>query len=344
MKIAIHNSKIGFHPRWISYCIKENVPYKIVDCYANDIIEQIKECDVLLWHYNHLNEKDNIFAKQLLFSLEQSSKIVFPEFNDGWHFDDKVGQKYLLEAIDAPHVPSYVFYTKQEALQWMVNTSFPKVFKLRGGAGSVNVKLIHTKKEAKKIIHKAFKNGFSYYDALGSLKERFRKYRDKKTDFKDVLKGFLRLFKEPEFSRFKGKEIGYVYFQDFIPNNTFDIRVIVIGDKAFGLKRFVRKDDFRASGSGKMSFEKADIDEQCVEISFTIMKKLNAACLAFDFVFDKDNNPLIIEVSYGFAVDAYDSCPGYWNENLNWFQGHFNPQEWMVENALKQLKRIKLKK
>lgn len=27
------------------------------------------------------------------------------------HFDDKIGEQYLLEAVDAPVVPGYVFYT-----------------------------------------------------------------------------------------------------------------------------------------------------------------------------------------------------------------------------------------
>ena len=95
------------------------------------------DCDALMWHHFQTNPKAILFAKQLLFALEQSGKKVFPDFRTGWHFDDKLGQKYLLEAIDAPLVPSYVFYDKKEALEWVQKTDFPKVFKLRGGAGSV---------------------------------------------------------------------------------------------------------------------------------------------------------------------------------------------------------------
>ena len=97
---------------------------------------------------------------------------------------------------------------------------------------------------------------------------------------------------------------------------TFDIRVIVIGDRAFALKRMVRKGDFRASGSGEMKFEKEEFDERCIEISFKTSKKLNAQCLAYDFVFDSQNNPLIVEISYGFSIEAYDACPGYWDNKL----------------------------
>src|ERR1035437_202885 len=131
MKIAIHNHPGSFSDRWIKYCDEKGIEYKIVDCYRSDIIEQLNDCDALLWHFHHASAKDSLFAKQLLYSVQASGKKVFPDFNTVWHFDDKVGQKYLLEAINAPLVPSYVFYSSHDALEWVDKTSFPKVFKLR---------------------------------------------------------------------------------------------------------------------------------------------------------------------------------------------------------------------
>jgi len=332
MKIAIHNRKKGFHLRWIDYCKKHHVPYKIVNCYDNNVIEQLYDCDALIWHHVHSNSSDILFAKQLLYSLEQAGVLVFPNFNTGWHFDDKVGQKYLLEAIDAPLVRSHVFYSKKDALHWVEQTDFPKVFKLRGGSGSANVKLAKTKKEGIQFIYRAFGKGFRQYEPLTNLKERWRKYRNGLTDLNDVFKGVLRFYKEPEFSKTIGYERGYVYFQDFIPNNDFDIRVIVIGKRAFALKRMVREGDFKASGSGNMKFAKEEFNERCIKIAMNTNRKLNAQCLAYDFVFDKNDSPLIVEVSFGFAVEAYDPCPGYWDENLDWHEGKFIPQEWMIED------------
>ena len=154
----------------------------------------------------------------------------------------------------------------------------------------------------------------------------------------DVFKGVLRFYKEPEFSKTIGYERGYIYFQDFIPNNDFDIRVIVIGKRAFALKRMVREGDFKASGSGNMKFEKSEFDERCVQIAFDTSEKLKSQCLAYDFIFDENKVPLIVEVSYGFAVDAYDACPGYWDENLDWHEGKFIPQEWMIEDLMSLIK------
>ena len=39
-------------------------------------------------------------AKKLLAALEDAGKLVFPNHNTGWHFDDKVAQKYIFESLD----------------------------------------------------------------------------------------------------------------------------------------------------------------------------------------------------------------------------------------------------
>ena len=335
MKIAIHHKPHSFSERWIEYCKEKGIPYKIVNAYDSDIVKQVEDCDAFMWHHHHADYRDALFAKQLLYSLETGGKKVFPDFHTGWHFDDKVGQKYLLESIGAPLVPSYVFYTKQEALDWVDKTSFPKVFKLRGGAGAANVRLAHSKSEAKKLIRKAFGRGFTQFDRWGYLKEKLGKWCCGKAPFIEVCKGVARLFIPTKFARFHAREKGYAYFQDFVPGNKFDIRVIVIGNKAFAVKRMCRPHDFRASGSGNPHYDKSEIDLRCVENSFKIASDLSVTCVGFDWVFDEGNNPMIVEIGYGFAINFYDECPGYWTSDMQWHEGKFIPQNWMVDEILK---------
>ncbi len=334
--IAIHHREKGFSERWIKYCKENKISYKIVNCYDSNIVEQLKDCYALMWHHHHSNYKDVLFAKQLLFSVQMSGKKVFPDFTTGWHFDDKVGQKYMLECIGAPLVPSYVFYSKKEALHWIEQATFPKVFKLRGGAGAANVKLVHTKRQAVNLVRKAFGKGFSQFDGWNNLKEKFKKFREGKGSVLGILKGVARIFIATDFANMRGREKGYIYFQDFIPNNNFDIRVIVIQDKAFAVKRMCRDKDFRASGSGNAKYLKEEIDMRCIEKSFEIAQELGSSCIGYDWVFDENNNPLIVEVGYGFAVEFYDSCPGFWDKDLNWHEEKFNPQNWMVEDIVKR--------
>jgi D-alanine-D-alanine ligase-like ATP-grasp enzyme len=52
--------------------------------------------------------------------------------------------------------------------------------------------------------------------------------------------------------------------------------------------------------------------------AFQTTAKIKALCVAYDFVFDEQNNPLIVEINYGFAHQAYFPCPGYWDDEMNW--------------------------
>jgi glutathione synthase/RimK-type ligase-like ATP-grasp enzyme len=334
--IAIQASKGFFSDRWIEYCKNKNIDFKVVDCYKNDIIKQLADCDALMWHHNHMNPRDVLFAKQLLYSVEQSSKIAFPDFRTNWHFDDKLGQKYLFEALNCQVVPTQAFYRKEDALEWAATTNFPKVFKLRGGGGSWNVFLVKNKRETVKAINKAFGSGFKQYDAWSNIKERWRKFRLGKIGLASLLMGVIRMFDEPGYSKVMGKERGYVYFQDFIPHNDSDIRVIVIGDKAFAIKRMVRKNDFRASGSGNILYNKELFDENTIRLSFDLAEKIQGQSMAFDFIYDNDT-PKVVEVSYGFVQTGYDKCPGYWDKQLNWHEGKFDPCEWMVDLVVNQI-------
>ncbi|MCD8283490.1 MAG: hypothetical protein LUD52_02005 [Opitutae bacterium] len=311
MKIAIHDRPGSFSDRWIAYCREKNISYKVVNAYDSDIVAQVADCDAFMWHHHQSDSRDILFAKQLLFALQQAGKVVFPDFNAGWHFDDKVGEKYLLEAIGAPLVPSYVFYNKKEALEWCETAKFPKVFKLRGGAGSVNVRLVKNLSAAKKLVSMAFGKGFKVVDRKQIATDAWKAgdYKKSLKNLGALLLPFLTNEGKNEMSRQK----GYILFQDFIPGMKSDTRVVVIGNRAFALTRMVRKNDFRASGSGISCYDKDAIDERCVKAAFDIANRMfgeDDGEIGFDFLVDDKGNAMVIEMSYGFVT--CDECPGFW--------------------------------
>jgi hypothetical protein len=208
---------------------------------------------------------------------------------------------------------------------------------LTRGAGSANVKLVGDKKKALKLINKAFSSGFSVFDRFEVIKERWRKFVASRDTFYGVIKSCYRLFIIPKYAKLLQKERFEILFQDFIPNNNFDIRVIVIGDRAFAIKRIVRKNDFRASGSGNIQYEKEHFNKDLILNSFEYARELEAQCIAFDYVFGENQNPLIVEISYGFAVEAYDPCVGYWDNNFNFYEGPFDSCQWMVDLVVGQI-------
>lgn len=334
--IAIQERKGSFSDYWLAYCQEHAIEFKLVDVYANDIISQINGCDGFMWHFYHGDYRDMQFAKSLILALEMRGVRCFPNTYTCWHFDDKVSQKYLLEAIGAPLVPSYVFYTETEALNWASKADFPKVFKLKGGAGSMNVKLINTSHQANKIIKRCFGKGFPQYRCHDSFFENFHKFLEGKMNIHDTVRPLYYLLKHypTEFAHYRQNELGYAYFQDFIHNNSYDIRVVVIGKRAFAIKRLVRKNDFRASGSGHILYNRNEIPEECVHLSFDVANRLKSQCVALDYVFNDKGNPMIVEISYGYSPSGYVECPGFWTNDMTWHAGIFNPQGWMVQLLL----------
>lgn len=338
MKIAIHHQKDTFSEVWILYCEREKIPYKIVDCFDSDIISQLSDCDGLMWNWDLNSYKAALNARQIIRSLKLMGLKVYPDANTSWHYDDKVGQKYLLETINAPIVSSYVFYTKQEALNWIEKATFPKVFKLRAGAGSLNVRLVKTKSQAKHLTRKAFGKGFLNIGKIASYRERIwvlKRDRNLRS-FINLVKGIARFFMPNELAKFSPNEIGYIYFQDFVPDNNYDTRIIIIGNRCIGLRRFCRDGDFRASGSGIWDYNPEYVNKDAIKIAFEVAGKIKAQSLAFDFVIE-NQMPKIIEISYCFPLRANKNAPGYWDENLIWHDGKVNAEEYIIEDFIKKL-------
>jgi len=341
-QVAIHHREGGFSDRWIAYCESQDIPYKVVDCLDSDIISELSGTDALLWHWYHGDPREQLTARNVIMAAETMGVKVFPSTSTCWHFDDKIAQKYLLEAIGAPLVPTYVFYDLKEALRWIDQASFPKVFKLRRGAGSSNVRLVHSASEARTLAERAFSSGFSPFPHYGQ--DALRRYRAAKRrgDLLNVIKRVPRVLATIQANRsMMGREKGYIYFQDFIPGNDCDTRVTVIGNRAFAYTRNVRPGDFRASGSGDVVYDMGRIDRKCLEVAFDVTWKIGAQSMAFDFVIGEQQQPFMLEVSYCYISQLVHSCPGYWDGRLNWHEGHVWPQDAILVDLLDSIGRSK---
>jgi hypothetical protein len=131
-------------------------------------------------------------------------------------------------------------------------------------------------------------------------------------------------------------ECGYVYFQEYVPDNDLDTRVTIIGDRAFSFNRLNRKGDFRASGSGKLIYpEPTEVDLEVVKIAFGISYQLGFQSMAYDFVTDKaTGRRLLTEISYIFEAQAVRNCQGYFDGNFRWNAGSTWPQDAILDDVL----------
>ena len=336
--LAVHDRKGSFSDRWIEEIKRREINLRIVNCYKNTILEDLAGCNALLWHWDHSRPKDLLVAPHIIRAVEIKGLQVFPDIASCWHYDDKIAQKYLLEAIGAPLAPTHIFFEMHEAIEWARKTKWPKVFKLRRGAGSSNVRLVSGREEATRLIRKAFGRGFRVYGTvLTDFSLKWRKTYKRKGLFKKILR-FLRVIMDlSERNNLAPKEKGYVYFQDFMPNNASDTRVTVIGRKAFAFRRGVRPRDFRASGSGIIDYDPSKISPECIRIAIEVTQNIKGQSVAFDFVHNEKGCPTILEVSYCYVDKAVYDCPGYWDDRLVWHEGHVWPEDAILEDLLDSL-------
>jgi len=339
MKLALHSGD-GWNRAWKNICVQQNIMFQEVNCYSTDIIDTLVSSHIthLMWHFDHNKPKDILMARNVLYSMQKIGIKTFPDFDTCWHFDDKVAQKYLLESIQAPLVPSFVFYEKKEAINWLRNYSnYPIVAKLRRGAGSYNVKLIKSFQQAKRYCNLMFGSGVCptpgyFADArnklmvAGSYENIIKRLKKAPNYFKMISNGHKNF----------PKEKGYVYFQKFIPGNAFDIRIAVIGNKIWSFKRKVRLGDFRASGSGMIDYDTLNLPIDLIQTAYNVSLKLKTQSIAFDFVKDFEENYFIVEISYGYVGELIFNCKGYWNEDMQFIEGHFNPIAIILEDFINE--------
>lgn len=335
--IAIYNRVGSFSDRWITYCQDHDIPYTCIDLFSNTVISDIEDikANAYLFHPPFMDIRAEIVAKQVIQALDLAGIKVFPGFKDYWHFDDKIAQAYLFQSLHIPTPQTHVFVDQEKARNWLKTANYPLVFKLRKGAGSSNVKLVHSYSNALALTKRMFSRGYpignNLFKDIGTKVYKHRQKKDFAASFRRLpvsLKRWLLARRTLPWER------GYVYFQGYLPDNAWDTRVTVIGNRAFGFRRFIRPGDFRASGSGRIDYDPASIDQRCVELAFTCSRRLGTKCMAFDLVHDNNNNPVVIEMSYAFVANVVYKCPGHWNENNDWTPGHLYPQDAILLDML----------
>lgn len=345
MLIGLHPDKTGkesYSKKFTEYFIHHGIGVKRLNLFAQDAIDQAKGCDGVIWRWLH-RPTDKKSAKQILNTIEYFLNIpTFPNSNTAWHYDDKVSQKYIFDALGVPSVPTWIFWNRNEASSWLENAEYPLVFKLTAGAGSSNVIKVKDRSQGLKLVNKMFYRGVFPYTQneyrQNILIELFKNPRILKPKLKQSLLYFYKKEYPPLHKVWWQPEVGYTYFQKFLPGNKYDTRVTIIGNRAFAYRRFNRPNDFRASGSGNFDTDPNQIDLKCVELAFHVSRMGKFQSMAYDFIYDEDQNPVLGEMSYTFVDWMVYQCPGHWDVNLNWVEGNMWPEYAIAEDFIREIK------
>jgi hypothetical protein len=73
-------------------------------------------------------------------------------------------------------------------------------------------------------------------------------------------------------------------------------------------------------------------------MAFEHARRLKAQSVAFDFLFrGPQREPVVWEISYGYVDWMLQQCPGQWDPDMNWHEGHLWPEEAQVEDFLARI-------
>jgi glutathione synthase/RimK-type ligase-like ATP-grasp enzyme len=332
------NGKLcSYSEKYEELLVRNKISYKLINPDSYSLLDDLKKCSHLL--FRHSQGDTDIKIYETIFNVAHRVYGIncSPNFETYWQYEDKIREYYLLRSHDFPIIDSHILWNYDHAEAFLNETTFPIIAKLPKGASSSNVVIVKSIEEGKRIINQVFNqgvksSGLNSRSNLQSLKKSgVLKYSRARLRSYLINSGIIKDKSEyPEWQIQKDA----ILFQKYLPGNSFDTRVTVIGKRALAFRRFVRKNDFRASGSGNFNMEPDKIDPRCLEIAFAISNKLKFSTMAYDFIYDENNKPNINEISYCFVDWIVKSCPGFWDENLSWHEGQNWPQYYQLSDFL----------
>lgn len=325
-------------PKWARYLRDAGHDVRWVNVYSPSILADLHGCCGFMWRWGHTRLMSRIAHRLLPIIEREMGLATYPDQHTCWHYDDKIAQSYLFSVHQIPSPRTWVCYSHDLAIDLSRTLRYPIVVKLAAGAGSINVDLVRTSAEAKRVIDRLFQHGvFRLWEAKhGQVSPGVRVCeRGLESRKRDSL--YASPFPLTEFHR------GYIIFQEFVAGNSYDVRVVVIGDRAFGFRRFNRVADFRASGSGRIDWNSKRIDTRFVWLAFETAKRLKMQSCAIDGLM-RDDEPVVSEVSYTYRSTTVRRCDGHWllrrdafPNSLKWQEGHMWPEKAQVEDFLLRL-------
>lgn len=296
-----------YYPKYERFLNNNSIAYEYYNPLLSNWMEEAERFDLIIWHTSS-NPSVQDIAEGKIYILEQMGKTCLPSYDEVWSYENKIRANYLYQLYNLPSIPTFITHSRADALEYLDNVNFPIISKISTGSASYGVDKISNLKEAKKLVHQVFS------------------YKGKKTYF--------------DYANQK----DYVYFQSFIEDATYDLRIMCVGNDLFGYYRYPNKGDFRASGAG--NYQKKEIPVEALELAYQVYKAFGSNFLATDFVYsEKTKQFLIIESSVFIGVDsceqlAIDNVAGKYirkSENKYEFvEGKFWVQELTLKNVIEK--------
>jgi glutathione synthase/RimK-type ligase-like ATP-grasp enzyme len=230
-------------------------------------------------------------------------KACYPTVRHVLLYENKSLEAFIAQSRGLPFAGTHISCDKADAMRMVEDLTYPVVSKIVPASGSLGVQLVRSLSQARRIVDAAFSQ----------------------------------TGRRAHVAYFRQKD--YVYFQDFVPNDGYDIRAIVIGAFVFGYYRKVPPNDFRASGMNLV--EKRALPKEAMMLARRLNVVVESPMLVVDMLHGSDGYYYIIEFSPFCQMDTpeqlhVDGIPGAYvfddEETCHFEEGKW----WNHELALKE--------
>ena len=220
------------------------------------------------------------FIQDILVQITLRGGILIPELRHFIAHENKNFQELEKVRIGIKSPYGIPVGTYEQGVEILNKSSYPKVIKKSSGFGSRHVKIANNKEAGKKILFKMLDNSFKL--DIDSLYYLYRRVKNK--------------IHYP-------RRFGKVIIQEFIPNLDHDWKILALGNKFMGGKRFVRKNDFRASGSGLYALNE-DPPKEVLDFAMSCKQKLKCPIVSMDISEHKGDVQLLEYQTMHFSLLA----------------------------------------
>jgi len=288
------------HLGWITACenAKIDIKYKVIDLTKNDWLENIinDNFDCFLTRPpGAISYFKQLYDERLYIIHNVLKKKIYPTYEEILIYENKRMLSYWLEANNIPHAKTWIFYHKDEALQFIKDCTLPIVAKTAIGASGSGVEIIKNKKRLLSYINEVFSNKgitrkWTPNLRKGKIKERILKR------IKDI-PGFLKYLKNRHKSATIDPQKWFAIFQEYIKCD-FEWRAVRIGESYFAHKKLRHLGEM-FSGTSKVSWDPPP--EKLLNFVKYVCDKRDFLSQAIDIFEDANGQYLVNELQCFFG-------------------------------------------
>lgn len=235
-KISIITCSLESHnDKWEKSCQRYGIKYDFIDLAYSDWLQQLRKsnpCLCLLRPPGTLSYAKQMYDERVYIISNVLNIPVYPSFEEVLVYENKRILSDFLKARNIPHPNTYVFYKKNEAIEFAKKASYPIVAKTNIGAAGSGVKIIKTEKELLKYCHLAFTCGIQRRRGPNKNSGNSRSWAKKAINSPTFFFKKLTEYKK----RSKDVQKNFIILQEFIPHD-FEWRVVKIGESYFAHKK-----------------------------------------------------------------------------------------------------------